>query len=134
MRLIAGGLDDIRMYLDDTMGSDDSPITHVAFLASFFAYLRLHNLKPSPKNTRIDSACVDLLGHVISHDGVCPNDDIIAALTRMFIPTDIKQLRSLHSGLKYYRKFLPYMAKRTRAITALLKKGLRTALLPPWTK
>ena len=30
MRLVTGGLDNIRMYLDDAIGSDDSPIAHVA--------------------------------------------------------------------------------------------------------
>ena len=29
-RLVTGGLDNTRMYLDDAIGSEDSPITHVA--------------------------------------------------------------------------------------------------------
>ena len=63
-------------------------------------------------------------GHVISAEGVRPNDNRVAALTRMPMPTDIKQLRSLLGGLSYYRKFLPNMACRIRPITALLKKGV----------
>ena len=118
------------MYLDDAIGSDDSPITHVETLATFFARLRLHNLKLSPNKTRIGAARVDFLGRVISQDGVRPNDDKIAALTRMPMPRDIKQLRSLLDGLSYYRKFLPNMAKRVRPISALLKKEPRSALLP----
>ena len=39
------------------------------------------------------------------------------------MPKDEKQLRSLLGGLSYYRKFLPQMAKRTRPITVLIKKG-----------
>ena len=35
MRLVTGGLDNIRMYLYDAIGLDDSPITHVATLATF---------------------------------------------------------------------------------------------------
>ena len=45
------------------------------------------------------------------------------ALTRMPMPTDIKQLRSLLGGLSYYRKFPPNMAHHIRPITALLKKS-----------
>ena len=123
MRLVTAGLDNIRMYLDDAIGSDDSPIHHVATLATFFARLRLHSLKLSPDKSRIGAARVDFLGHVISADGVRPNDDRVAALTRMPMPTDIKQLRSLLGGLSYYRKFLPNMAHHIRPITALLKKG-----------
>ena len=123
MRLVTAGLDNIRMYLDDAIGSDDSPIHHVATLATFFARLRLHSLKLSPDKSRIGAARVDFLGHVISADGVRPNDDRVAALTRMSMPTDIKQLRSLLGGLSYYRKFLPNMAHHIRPITALLTKG-----------
>ena len=123
MRLVAAGLDNIRMYLDDAISSDDCPTHHVATLAAFFARLRLHKLKLSPDKSQVGAARVDVLGHVISADGVRPNDDRVAALTRMHMPTDIKQLRSLLGGLSYYRKFLPIMACRIRPITALLKKG-----------
>ena len=101
MRLVTSNLDNIRMYLDDAIGSNDSPTTHVATLATFFARLRLHNLKLSPNKTRIGAARVEFLGHIISQDGVRPNDDKIAALTCMPMPRDIKQLRSLLGGLSY---------------------------------
>ena len=133
MRLVTDGLDNIRMYLDDAIGSNDSPTAHVATLATFFSRLRLHNLKLSPNKTRIGAARVEFLGHVISQDGVRPNDKI-AALARMPMPRDIKQLRSLLGGLSYYRKFLPNMAKRVRPITALLKKGATCSFTPPMEK
>ena len=123
MRLVTADLDNIRMYLDDAIGSDDCPLHHVVTLATFFARLRLHKLKLSPDKSRIGAARVNFLGHVISADGVRPNDDRVAALTRMPMPTDIKQLRSLLGGLSYYRKFLLNMARHIRPITALLKKG-----------
>ena len=123
MRLVTAGLDNIRMYLDDAIGSDDCPLHHAATLATFFTRLHLHKPKLSPDKSRIGAARVDFLGHVISADGVRPNDDRVAALTRMPMPTNIKQLRSLLGGLSYYRKFRPNMAPHIRPITALLKKG-----------
>ena len=130
MRLVTAGLDNIRMYLDDAIGSGDCPLHHVATLATFFARLRLHQPKLSPDKSRIGAARVDFLGHVISADGVRPNDDRVAALTRMPMPTDIKQLRSLLGGLSYYRKFLPNMAHHIRPVTALLKKGAAFEFTP----
>ena len=94
MRLVTDGLDNIRMYLDDAIGSDDSPMAHMATLTTLFSRLRLHRLKLSPNKSRIGAAHVDFLGHVISQDGVRPNDDKIAALAQMPMPGDIKQLRS----------------------------------------
>ena len=131
MRLVTNGLDNIRMYLDDAIRSNNSPTAHVATLATFFSRLQLHNLKLSLNKTRIGAARVEFLGHVISQDGVRPNDDKIAALARMPMPRNIKQLRSLLGGLSYYRKFLPNMAKRVRPITALLKKGATFSFTPP---
>ena len=130
MRLVASCLDNIRMYLDDAIGSDDSPATHVATLATFFARLRLHNLNLSPNKTRIGAARVEFLGHILSQHGVRPNDDTITALARMPVPRDIKQLPSLLGGLSYYRNFLPNMAKRIRPITALFKKGATFGFSP----
>ena len=123
MRLVTPGLDNIRMYLDNAIGSDDCPLYRVTTLTVFFARLCLHQLKLSPDKSRIGAARVDFLGHIISKDGVRPNDDRVAALTRMPMLTDIKQLRSLLGGLSYYRKFLPNIARLIRPITALLKKG-----------
>ena len=123
MRLVTASLDNIRMYLDDAIGSDDCPLHHIATLATFFVLRRLYKLKLSLDKSRIGAARVDFLGHIIWADGVRPNDDRVAALTRMPMPTDIKQLRSPLGGLSYYRKFLPNMACRVRPITALLKNG-----------
>ena len=58
-------------------------MAHVATLAIFFARLRLHSLKLSPNKTRIGAVRVDFLGHVISQDGVHPNDDKIAELAQI---------------------------------------------------
>ena len=41
VRLVSTGLDNVRMYLDDAIGSGDCPINHVSTLATFFARLRL---------------------------------------------------------------------------------------------
>ena len=125
MRLVTAGLDSILMYLD-AIGPDDCPLHHVATFATFFARLRLRKLKLSPDKSRISAARVDFLGHVILADGVRPNDARVAALVRMPMPMDIKQLRSLLGGLSYYHKFLPNMAYHTRPVTALLKKGVFT--------
>ena len=99
MRLVTTGLDNIRMHLDDAIGSDDCPINHVTTLATFFARLFLHKLKLSPDKSRIGAARVDFLSHLISEDGLRPNDDRVAALSRMRMPSYIKQLRSLLGGL-----------------------------------
>ena len=90
MRLLTTGLDNIRMYLDVAIGSEDCHINHGITLATFFARLRLHKLKLSPDKYRIGAARVDFLGHLISEAGLRAIDDRVAALSRMPMPSDTK--------------------------------------------
>ena len=86
------------MYLEDAIGSDDSSFNHIAILAAFLSRLRPHNLKLPPNKTRSEPS-ESTSWPVISQHGVRPNEDIVAALSRMPMPADIKQLRSLLGGL-----------------------------------
>ena len=91
MRLVTTGLDNIRIYLDYAIGSNGCPINHVPTLATVFARLHLHKLKLSPDKSRIGAARVDCLAHFISEDVVRPNNGLVATLSRMPMPSDIKQ-------------------------------------------
>ena len=63
-------------------------------------------------------------------DGVRPDDNKIATLTRMPMRKGIKKLCSLLGGLSYYRTFLPNVIKRVSTITALLMKGVTSGFTP----
>ena len=106
------------MYLDDAVGFDYTPINHVDAL--FFTRLRVYKLKPCPEKYRFLTTRIDFLGHVISSDGVQPNDDKVVALTRIPMSIGTKQLWSLLGDLSYYHKFLHNMAKRIRPVMTLL--------------
>ena len=90
VKLVTVSRGNIRTYLDNTIGSDNCTIHHVAKLASVFARLRLRKLKLSPDNARIGAAGINILGFVISAVVVRPNDNKVAALSHMPMSTDIK--------------------------------------------
>ena len=92
--------------------------------------MRKHNLKLSRPKSKIGATDADYLGHTISPAGIRPNASKVAALTKMPMPSDLKQLRSLVGGLSYYRKFPADMAKRIRPITSLLKQGVKFVFTP----
>lgn len=122
--LATASLENVRMYLV-AIGLDDYAIHHTATLGTFSTRMRLYILKLSPDKSRIRAARADFLGHVISADGVLPDGNKVAALTRMPILADIKHLCSLLSSLSYYSKLLFSMAHHICPITAILKKALR---------
>lgn len=123
MHIVANGLRNIPMYLDDAVGLDKMPLPHVGTLASLFATLLLHRLKWSPSKSRIGATTVYVLkpchnvrlsttkrGHVF-----CPGRYLHA-----YRP---KKTHRPARSLKYYRQFLAKMAKRTRPIVTFQRKG-----------
>ena len=79
---------------------------------------------------KIGATDADFLGHTISPAGVRLNGSKVAAFTKMPMPLELKQLRSLLGGLFYYRKFLADMATRIRPITSLMKRGVKFVFTP----
>ena len=117
------GLERVAAYLDDIIVFDPDPTDHVANIPALFGRLRKHHLTFFPSKARIDATTTDFLGHTIYTGGYSPKSDKVAALTKMPMPTDKKQVRSLLGGSNYYGKFLPNLSRRLRPINALLKQG-----------
>lgn len=137
MRVINEVIDNLKRvlaYLDDVIVYDTDPASHIANLRLFFLRLVLHNLKLSPGKSLIGAITADFLGHTICPDGVKPMANKVVALTKMPMPKDIKQLRSLLGGLSYYRKYLPLMSTRIKPIQALMKKKVKYIFTPEMEK
>ena len=117
------GLERVAAYLDDIIVFDPTPSDHTTNIRALFARLRRHNLKLSPAKAKIGATTADFLGHTITAGGFSPNSDKVAALVKMPMPKNKKQVRSLLGGINYYGKFLPNLSRRLRPINALLKQG-----------
>ena len=95
------GLERVATYLDDIIVFDPDPTDHVANTRAIFGRLLKHHLNLSPLKAKIGATTADFWGHTISAGGYSPNSDKVAALTRMPMPTDKKQVRSLLGGINY---------------------------------
>ena len=122
-------LERVAAYLHDVIVFDPDPASHVDNIRALFQRLRKHNLKLSPPKAKLGATNADFLGHTISSAGVSPNADKVTALTKMPMPTNVKQLRSLLGGMGYYRKFITNMSTRLRPVNALLKQGVKLTQL-----
>ena len=124
------GLERVAGYLDHIIVYDPDPAAHTANIRALFERLRKHNLKLSPSKAKIGATKTDFLEHTIPPNGVSPNADKVAALTKMPMPSNVKQTRPLLGGIGYYPKFLPELAKRLRPTSALLKQGINFTFTP----
>ena len=59
--------------------------------------------------------------------GVEPDPEKVEAMTKLPMPSNVSQFRSMLGALSYYRKFLPQMSTVTRPLYNLLKKGVKFA-------
>ncbi|CAM9304484.1 unnamed protein product, partial [Discosporangium mesarthrocarpum] len=55
--------------------------------------------------------------YVAKARGIHPNPQKVEALTRMPLPRDGSELRSLLGGMSYYMKFIPEIVKIVRPLT-----------------
>ena len=133
MRLVTDGLDSIRMYLDNAMGSDASSMAHVATLATFFARLPLHNLKLSTYKSRIGAARVDCSGtrHHLSRR--CTSQQRQSCRTSSNAHVTRHQRTSQLTGRPQLLPDVFTQHGQTRALnhTSLLNKGAMFDFTPP---
>ena len=123
-------LERVAAYFDDVIVFDPDPASHVDNIRALFQRLRKHNLKLSPAKAKLGATNADFLGHAISSAGVSPYADTVAALTKIPMPTNVKQLRSLLGGIGYYRKVIANMFTLLRPVNALLKQGVKFIFTP----
>ena len=97
----------------------------MADLERFFELLTIFNLKRAPKKAYIGVRVIKFLGHRVTAKGVEPDPEKVEAMTKLPMPSNVSQLRSLLGALSYYRKFLPQMSTVTRPLNKLLKKGVK---------
>ena len=117
-------------YLDDVIVFDPDPTAHAKTIRALFERQRKHNLNLSPSKARLGATDPNFPGYSISSSVIRPNADKVSALIKMPMPKNLQQVRALMGGMGYYRKFLPYLSKKIRPLTALLRKGVKYVYPP----
>lgn len=88
---IIKGLANVAAHLDDAILFDPDPSDHLLNITGLSTQLQKHNLKLSPSKATIGATDNDFPAHTISPAGIRPNASKIAALTKIPIPSDLKQ-------------------------------------------
>lgn len=66
---------------------------------------------------------VKYLGHVISREGISPDNDKVRAVLEMREPSNLQQLRTFLQTCSWFRKFIPDFAKVSEPLTRLTRKS-----------
>ncbi|CAN0375772.1 unnamed protein product [Scytosiphon promiscuus] len=98
---------------------------HVCDLESFFERQTMFVLKLASKKAHLGVRTIKFLGHCVTAKEVEPDPGKVEAMTKLPMPSNVSQLRSVLGALSYYRKVLPQMATITRPPNNPLKKGVK---------
>ena len=111
------------IYLDDILVYSKTFDDHLSHLRQVFDRLRHANLKLKPSKCKFACTKVTYLGHVVSPDGISPDEDKISAVRDFPRPHNIKTVQSFLGLANYYRRFIKDFAKIAAPINQLLRKN-----------
>ncbi len=113
------------VYMDDLVVFSPSLEQHIEDLQNVFNIIKENGIKANLSKCHFLKKEVEVLGHVLSTEGVKPVSKKVEAIAKWEAPTNITQLRSFLGAIGYYRKFIKDFAKLAHPLFRLLKKNVK---------
>jgi hypothetical protein len=110
------------VYMDDILIIGETLNEHNSKLSAVFQKLREYNLKIEPDKCEFLKEELNYLGHIVTSEGVKPDDQKIKAVVEFPTPQTQKDIKSFLGLAGYYRKFIADFSAIARPLTQLLKK------------
>lgn len=108
METVLAGLqwDLCLVYLDDIIIFSQSFDEHLVRLKEVFERIRKANLKLKPSKCHLLKSKITCLGHIISQQGIEPDDTKIEAVKNWRTPTSATEIQQFLGFASYYRRFV----------------------------
>jgi hypothetical protein len=110
------------VYMDDILIIGETLKEHNSKLRDVFQKLREYNLKIEPDKCEFMKEELNYLGHIVTAEGVKPDEKKIEAVVKFPTPQSQKDIKSFLGLAGYYRKFIADFSAIARPLTNLLKK------------
>jgi hypothetical protein len=115
-----------HVFVDDIVVYANSMEQLLERLDSVFDKISAAGLTLNAKKCSLFQTTIELLGHIVSANGVAPNKDKISAIKSWPEPRNRKQVRSFLGTAGYYRKFMVNFAHIAAPLSRL------TSAKVPW--
>jgi len=113
----------IFIYIDDVIVFSENMPNHIKDLSEVFGILEKNGLKVNVEKCHFFQNEVELLGHILSVEGIKPIPSKVEVIMRWLPPKNPTELKSFLGTVGYYRKFIPAFATTAQPLFQLLKKG-----------
>lgn len=112
------------VYLDDVIIFSGTIAEHAVRLGNVLACFERANLKVNLKKCRFAQSSVEYLGHIVTEDGVKPDQKKIEAIQKFPQPNNVRDVRGFLGLAGYYRRFIGGFAEIAKPLTTLTKKDV----------
>jgi len=113
----------VLVYIDDLLIYSKNVEEHAKHLNQVLERIKKYGMTLKAEKCEIGKKEVRVLGHVISAEGISPQNDKIKAIQELAPPTTVKQVRSFLGMVGYYRPMIPRFADCAEPLTKLTRKG-----------
>jgi hypothetical protein len=118
------------VFVDDVCIFSNNFDEHLQCLRILLRHFNAVGLRAHPSKTILCSSSLPFLGHVVSADGIRPDQAKVAAMQVLPRPTSADQVRSCMGVLGFYRCYVPAYSQIASPLNALLKKNVRFEWTP----
>ena len=119
---ILKGIPGVQNYLDDIIVYGDNSAQHDARLETVRRRLTDAGLLLNEDKCCFNQSRLHFLGHVVSAEGILPDEEHIAAVLKAPAPTDAATLRSFLGLVSWYNKFIPNYATESEPMRACIRQ------------
>ena len=119
----------VMVYLDDIIIYSETWQEHLATLDDVLRRLRAAGLKASPGKCEFGQTSMQYLGHIVTREGILPDEGNVKAIMDCKAPRSLTELRSFYGMVQYYGNYIPHLAEIAVPLFRLYKKGVEFA----WT-
>ena len=125
MSIVLGSLDHSLIYIDDILIYAKDFQQHLSRLKEILERLKQANLKLNPIKCSLANTQVTFLGHIITREGIRPDQGKILAVQEFMPPKNRKQVKSFLGLVGYFRRFIPDYTSLACPLYELTKESVR---------
>ena len=114
----------VMVYLDDIIIYSETWQQHLTTIDDVLRRLRAAGLKASPGKCEFGQTSMQYLGHIVTREGILPDEDNVKAIMDCKAPETLTELRSFYGMVQYYGNYIPHLAEIAVPLFKLYKKGV----------
>ena len=117
------GLENVVIHYDNIVVFGNTKEEHDKNLQKVLSRLHKHGWTLNEEKCEFGKEKIELLGHIVSKDGVAPNPKKINAILAFPAPSDVTELKRFLGLCSFLSKFLPHFATIARPLNDLLSSN-----------